>query len=81
MELPNHALKDLFDQLGLPSSHAEIEQFIESHRPLPDDVRLADAPFWSAAQAQFLKDEFIDDADWAPLVDQLNVLLHTATRH
>lgn len=81
MELSNHALKDLFDQLGLPSGHGDIERFIETHRPLPDEVRLADAPFWSPSQAAFLKDEFLDDADWAPLVDQLNVLLHAHTRH
>lgn len=81
MELSNHALKDLFDQLGLPSGQGDIEHFIESHRPLPDEVRLADAPFWTPAQAAFLKEEFLDDADWAPLVDQLNVLLHQPTRH
>ena len=81
MELPNHALKDLFDQLGLPSEHGEIERFIELHRPLPQEMRLADAPFWSPAQAQFLNEEFHDDADWAPLVDQLNVLLHTPAQH
>ncbi|MDZ5459855.1 DUF2789 domain-containing protein [Azohydromonas lata] len=81
MELSNHALKDLFDQLGLPSEQGDIEHFIESHRPLPDDLRLADAPFWTPAQAQFLKEEFLDDADWAPLVDQLNALLHQPTRH
>ena len=81
MELPNHALKDLFDQLGLPSSSAEIERFIDTHRPLPDGMRLADAPFWTPAQAQFLNEEFHDDADWAPLVDQLNVALHAQPPH
>lgn len=81
MELPNHVLKDLFDQLGLPSSGPEIERFIETHRPLPDETRLADAPFWTPAQAQFLNEEFHDDADWVPLIDQLNALLHAPARH
>lgn len=81
MELSNHALKDLFDQLGLPSDHGDIERFIEMHRPLPQEMRLADAPFWTPSQAQFLNEEFHDDADWVPLVDQLNVLLHTPAQH
>lgn len=76
MELPNHDLKELFDQLGLPSGYREIEQFIATHRPLPNGTKLADAPFWTPAQARFLRDELLDDADWAPMVDQLNVLLH-----
>lgn len=75
MELPLHALKDLFDQLGLSSSGEAIEQFIASHRPLPAGVSLAEAPFWSAAQARFLREEIEEDADWAELVDQLDVLL------
>ena len=75
MELPNHELKELFDQLGLPSSKAEIEQFVAAHT-LPDGTKLADATFWNPAQAEFLRDQINDDADWAELVDQLNVLLH-----
>lgn len=75
MELPNHDLGELFSQLGLPSSPQEIEQFIASHRPLPPDVLLGDAPFWSPAQSQFLKEEWREDADWAPMVDQLNLRL------
>ena len=75
MELPNHVLKDLFDQLGLPSEKNEIERFVRTHRPLADDVKLADAPFWSPAQARFLREEINEDAEWAPIVDQLNVLV------
>ena len=75
MELSNHTLKDLFAQLGLPDTHAEIEGFIATHRPLADDVQLADAPFWTPSQASFLRDELDDDADWAELVDQLNLRL------
>ncbi|MBO9647942.1 MAG: DUF2789 domain-containing protein [Variovorax sp.] len=75
MEFSNHTLKDLFSQLGLPDSHEEIEGFISRHRPLADGVRLADASFWSPAQASFLRDEINEDADWAEVVDQLNLRL------
>lgn len=75
MDLSEHTLRALFEQLGLPAQSAAIDAFIAQHRPLADNVRLADAPFWSPAQAQFLREEFEEDADWAPLVDQLNVRL------
>jgi len=75
MELTNHSMTDLFLQLGLPSEKADIERFIASHRPLPEDVRLAEASFWTSGQAQFLREEIRDDADWAELVDQLNLAL------
>jgi hypothetical protein len=75
MESSNHTLKDLFGQLGLPDSHEEIEGFISMHRPLDGQVRLAEAPFWTASQANFLRDEINEDADWAELVDQLNLRL------
>ena len=75
MEPSVHSLRHLFEQLGLPSSAAEIERFVAAHRPLAAGIELADAPFWSAAQAQFLREEVEDDADWAELVDQLNLML------
>lgn len=75
MELPNHVLTDLFDQLGLPSGETDISRFVAAHRPLADDIKLADAPFWSKGQAQFLREEFNEDADWAAVVDQLNARL------
>jgi hypothetical protein len=75
MELPTHGLKDLFDQLGLPSSNAEIDGFIAAHRPLPERLRLHEAPFWSKSQAQFLREEIAEDADWAELVDELDAML------
>ncbi len=75
MELANHTVADLFRQLGLPDGEAEIEHFVAAHRPLPDTVRLADAAFWTTAQAQFLRDEINEDADWAEVVDQLNLML------
>ena len=75
MESSNHTLKDLFGQLGLPDAYEEIEGFISKHRPLDGSVRLADAPFWTSSQANFLRDEINEDADWAELVDQLNLRL------
>ena len=65
-----------FAQLGLPDDNASIQQFIATHSPLPNDVRLEEAPFWTPAQAQLLREERLDDADWAMVVDRLNVALH-----
>jgi hypothetical protein len=75
MDLDKHTMHELFRQLGLPSEEADVRRFIAAHRPIPDAVRLADASFWTPAQAQFLCDEFIEDADWAEVVDQLNLAL------
>lgn len=33
------------------------------------------APFWTPAQRSFLKEEIIDDADWAGVIDELNARL------
>lgn len=75
MEPPVHRFSDLFRQLGLPDDAASIERFIATHRPLPAGVALADAPFWNSSQAQFLREEIIDDADWAEVVDSLAAAL------
>ncbi|MCX2864810.1 DUF2789 domain-containing protein [Paucibacter sp. PLA-PC-4] len=76
MENSFHHFCDLFAQLGLPSDEAGIRGFISSHRPLPADMRLADAPFWSPAQAALLREQVRQDADWAEVIDQLNAALH-----
>ncbi|WP_326541371.1 DUF2789 domain-containing protein [Pseudorhodoferax sp.] len=76
MDLSTHTMHDLFDQLGLPSDEAAIQQFVARHRPLPQDLPLADAPFWTPAQSQFLREQLQRDADWAEVVDQLNMSLH-----
>lgn len=75
MDLSNNTLEVLFAQLGLPGEASDIERFVQQHRPLPEDVRLADAPFWSAGQSQFLREEIAEDAEWAEVVDQLDVML------
>ncbi|HCS07142.1 MAG TPA: DUF2789 domain-containing protein [Pseudomonas sp.] len=68
-------LENLFNQLGLESDEAAIEQFIADHM-LPVDVKLVEAPFWSPAQADFLKEQLLEDALWATAVDELNARLH-----
>lgn len=75
MESGIHELSDLFRQLGLPDDPGAIEAFIATHRPLSGNVALADAPFWSPSQAQFLREEIDQDADWAELVDALSARL------
>jgi len=75
MEPPNHSLSELFDQLGLPSSEKDIEDFILLHRPLAPSIPLHEASFWSKPQKAFLKQQLDVDADWAELVDQLNTRL------
>ncbi len=75
MDTTQHSLQQLFQQLGLPDSPEEIRRFVTRHRPLADPVRLADASFWSPAQAQFLREEIAEDAAWAEVVDQLNLML------
>ena len=75
MENPIHNLPSLFKQLGLAADQASIDAFISQHSPLPPVCKLADAPFWDKAHAAFLREEILDDADWAEVVDQLNLLL------
>lgn len=69
---------DVFDQLGLPSDDESMEQFICTHRPLPSDMELADAPFWSESQASFLRQKLAEDNEWSLKVDGLNAALHDA---
>jgi len=75
MEHGFHPLSELFAQLGLASDTPSIEDFIARHRPLAHDIALADAPFWTEAQKQFLHEALEEDADWAEAVDHLDALL------
>jgi hypothetical protein len=74
----HHRFSELFAQLGLPGDAAGIAAFIRQHAPLPDTVRLEDAPCWTPAQAALLREQFVADADWAEVVDQLNLALRAA---
>ncbi|CAN7417930.1 DUF2789 domain-containing protein [Pseudomonas sp. LjRoot71] len=75
MQAHTHSLPSLFKQLGLDHDQASIERFIKQHSPLPESCQLADAPFWDKAQADFLRQQLLADAEWAEVVDQLNLLL------
>ena len=79
MDAPVHSTAQLFAQLGLPSDPGSIYRFIDTHRPLHDSLKLADAPFWTPAQASFLREGLQADADWAPIIDALNAALHETT--
>lgn len=70
-----HSFENLFLQLGLSTSPDAIERFIREHK-LPSDTPLAEAPFWSATQAAFIRESLSEDSDWAEVVDQLNAQLH-----
>ena len=76
MELPTELnLTTLFEQLGLPSDEASINDFVEAH-PLDSATKLIDADFWSPQQAQLLKEWLREDGEEAVIVDELNVRLH-----
>lgn len=77
MEKSFHRFTELFAQLGLPMNEAGIREFLKTHSPLAPQVLLADAPFWTSAQAALLREELQEDADWAEVVDRLNVALRS----
>lgn len=70
-----HSFSELFAQLGLPDDAASIEAFLRRHAPLPPTVTLPDAAFWTPAQAALLREQWLEDGDWAPVVDRLNEAL------
>lgn len=75
MEMSVHSLNNLFDQLGLASADADIDRFIDSYRPVPPTMPLAEAPFWTPSQASFIRQALELDADWSEAVDQLDTRL------
>ena len=75
MDQPIHRFHELFAQLGLTHDAQSIEQFIASHTPMAEGIMLSDAPFWTPAQAAFLREACVQDADWAMLADQLSLAL------
>lgn len=67
-------LELLFQQLGLASDEASIEQFLAAHQ-LPEGVMMHEASFWTATQRDFLSSHWQKDDEWAIVVDTLNKLL------
>lgn len=70
-----HNLVSLFEQLGLDSTNEGIAAFIDKNRPVPGNLALHEAEFWNTSQAAFLEEAIDKDADWAEVVDELNLLL------
>lgn len=77
MDITPHSMETLFAQLGLPNDAQSIERFIATCGHLDNGVPLHEARFWNPAQAAFLRDAVVQDADWAETVDALNTRLHT----
>lgn len=75
MDKPNHPFHELFAQLGLPCDDAGIAGFLKNNRPLAGYIALPDAPFWTSAQAAFLRESLLQDTDWSQQVDQLSQAL------
>ncbi|MEY4907632.1 MAG: hypothetical protein RL260_1350 [Pseudomonadota bacterium] len=70
-----HSMQELFAQLGLNDEPAAIRAFIAQHRPLPLEIRLFDAPFWSPSQRALIREKLQEDGDWSVLIDTLNTQL------
>lgn len=68
-------LEVLFQQLGLESSEAAIDQFVEKHQ-LTQGVMMHEADFWTEHQKQFLSSHWQKDDEWSLMVDVLNELLN-----
>jgi Protein of unknown function (DUF2789) len=75
MHKPVHHFGELCAQLGLPGDDQGIQQFLDVHGPLEGHIELPEASFWSPAQASFLRDALIQDADWTEVVDPLSETL------
>ncbi len=75
MDTGEHTMHALFEQLGLASDEASVQGFIRQYSPLAEDIPLCDAPFWTPSQAAFLREAVKQDADWAVVIDQLNLSL------
>ena len=54
--------------------------FLANNSPLDAAIRLEEAPFWTNSQAELLHEKIQLDADWAVVVDQLNLALREPIR-
>lgn len=75
MDMSEHTLNSLFQQLGLPETDTAIDHFIEQHKGTNRQGPLHEADFWSESQANFLQEAIEEDSDWAEIVDHLDALL------
>lgn len=75
MDTSKHTLSTLFEQLGLDSDPASIEAFVTRYSPLPAEMAIQDAPFWSEAQSHFLEEGLEEDSDWAEIIDELDAMM------
>ncbi|MBW0148597.1 DUF2789 domain-containing protein [Marinobacter arenosus] len=75
MDTSKHTLSTLFEQLGLAADEKSIEDFVARYSPLPREIALQDAPFWSESQSHFLEEGLEDDSDWAEIIDELDAMM------
>lgn len=68
-------LELLFQQLGLSSEAADIEQFIAENQ-LSEGEMMHLAAFWTDSQRELLSSHWQKDDEWAIVVDTLNELLN-----
>lgn len=73
-----HNAAQLFKQLGLADDALSMGLFIHANTPLSGHVDIADAWFWTAPQAAFLREELLADADWSGVIDQLSNALRSS---
>lgn len=74
MDTREHTMGTLFEQLGLPHSEGDIQRFLATHH-IDAAISLPEAPFWSEAQACFLREAWEADDDWIMVIDELNTAL------
>lgn len=67
-------LKLLFDQLGLDSDQASMDQFVAAHQ-LAKGVMMHEADFWNDSQRDFIVSHWRKDDDWSLVIDELSELL------
>lgn len=65
----------LFVQLGLAADELAILRFIRQHRPMPPDVDMLHARFWTPSQAAVLWRLRRRGPHWVEVLDQLEAAL------
>jgi len=68
-------LQALFVQLGLAADELAILRFIRQHRPMPPDVDMLHARFWTPSQAAVLWRLRRRGPHWVEVLDQLEAAL------